>query len=256
MTFLWFIEKAKSGRSKCKGCQQAIAKDELRVGVKSEATGEALDDRTKAMAEALRWYHFTIECVRNFRKQAVWWKTNTPEVDDFEGVSGLGEDVTESLRAMLESLRDGTAPSEGRGTKRPASEQESTAAEESPKKAKKTAEPVASSADYQCPTLTEEQNEEIRKNINTLKLKTKTQLTAMLKENDQKTSGRKDELVERCAEGIVLGRLPICPSCDKAKLAFNRETGEYSCPGSFDNGSFQKCSFKSSEVQRGEWVSE
>lgn len=257
MTFRWYIEKAKSGRSKCKGCQQAIAKDELRVGVKSETTGEGLDDRTKAMAEALRWYHFTVECVRNFRKQAQWWKTNTPEIDDFEGASALGEEVTEALQTMLEALREATpieSSGGSRGTKRSATEQESTAAEESPKKAKKTAEPVASPADYHCPTLTDEQNEKIRETMQALKPNNKATLAAMLKENDQKSSGKKDELIERCAEGIVLGRLPVCPTCEKGKLAFHRETGVYSCPGSVDNGSFRSCPFKSYEVERGEWV--
>eukprot|EP01057_Protomagalhaensia_wolfi_P002116 Protomagalhaensia_wolfi_Nauph_80__2115@NODE_2358_length_1115_cov_101_022305_g1847_i0_p1_GENE_NODE_2358_length_1115_cov_101_022305_g1847_i0NODE_2358_length_1115_cov_101_022305_g1847_i0_p1_ORF_typecomplete_len260_score63_90zfPARP/PF00645_18/1_3e14zfPARP/PF00645_18/9_4e03PADR1/PF08063_12/5_2e03PADR1/PF08063_12/5_9e03PADR1/PF08063_12/2_2e13SAP/PF02037_27/0_00055TF_Zn_Ribbon/PF08271_12/2_5e03TF_Zn_Ribbon/PF08271_12/0_05Uteroglobin/PF01099_17/1_8e04Uteroglobin/PF01099_17/0_096SRA1/PF07304_11/0_1YjeJ/P len=256
MTFLWFIEKAKSGRSKCKGCQQAIAKDALRIGVKSESDG--LEDRAKAIAEALRWYHFTIDCVRSFRKQASWWKTRTPELDEFEGLDGLGVRVSEELSSMLETLRDGggAPPSRKRPTADSSEPTTATASgdEESPKKQAKTT-TTAAAEEYNCPTLTEEQNADIKQRIDNLKAKTKNQLVAMLKENEQKTSGKKDELIERCAEGMVLGRLPICPQCDKAKVAFNRTSGEYYCPGSFDNGSF-KCSFKSFQVQRGEWVGE
>eukprot|EP01054_Gregarina_sp_Poly1_P007009 Gregarina_sp_Poly_1__7008@NODE_3816_length_870_cov_413_576588_g2457_i0_p1_GENE_NODE_3816_length_870_cov_413_576588_g2457_i0NODE_3816_length_870_cov_413_576588_g2457_i0_p1_ORF_typecomplete_len225_score43_64PADR1/PF08063_12/4_1e02PADR1/PF08063_12/5_7e15SAP/PF02037_27/5_7e03SAP/PF02037_27/3_8e03SAP/PF02037_27/4_3e05TF_Zn_Ribbon/PF08271_12/0_089_NODE_3816_length_870_cov_413_576588_g2457_i0196810 len=204
------------------------------------------------MAEALRWFHFTIDCLRSFRKQASWWKTNTPEVDDFEGA--VDEDVREELRAILDTLRLG-GNDRVSGTKRSA-DLATDSTEESPKKHKKSPPEAPPPGDYSCPTLSDAQNADIQKCINTLKSKTKTQLMALLKENDQKTSGKKDELVERVAEGMVLGRLPICPTCDKAKIAFNRVTGEYTCPGSFDNGSFQKCSFKSSEVQRGEWVSD
>eukprot|EP01053_Blabericola_migrator_P001940 Blabericola_migrator_1__1939@NODE_1528_length_4336_cov_126_766222_g1004_i0_p3_GENE_NODE_1528_length_4336_cov_126_766222_g1004_i0NODE_1528_length_4336_cov_126_766222_g1004_i0_p3_ORF_typecomplete_len264_score67_33zfPARP/PF00645_18/1_8e16zfPARP/PF00645_18/2_5e03PADR1/PF08063_12/6_4e03PADR1/PF08063_12/2_7e14SAP/PF02037_27/0_0012BUD22/PF09073_10/0_003TF_Zn_Ribbon/PF08271_12/1_8e03TF_Zn_Ribbon/PF08271_12/0_061Zn_Tnp_IS1595/PF12760_7/47Zn_Tnp_IS1595/PF12760_7/0_73Uteroglobin/PF01099_17/2_5e03Uteroglobi len=255
--FLWFIEKAKSGRSKCKGCQQVIAKDALRIGVKAEASGVE-DSKVKAMAEAFKWYHFNVDCVKNFRKQSNWWKTKTPEIDEFDGLDALDDTASEDLANMLEALRgEGvsrkrvSAEGEGDGSDEEASPSPSPA--ESPKKQRRTVpEPTE---DYNCPTLSEEQNEEIRQHINTLKTKTKAQLVTMLKENEQKTSGKKDELIERCAEGMVLGGLPICPTCEKAKVAFNKNTGEYHCPGSFDNG-VHKCSFKSFQVQRKEWNGE
>jgi hypothetical protein len=39
-------------------------------------------------------------------------------------------------------------------------------------------------------------------------------LKAMLRTNDQKVTGTKSELIERIAEGQVLGRIPRCPSCN------------------------------------------
>jgi hypothetical protein len=36
----YHIEKAKSGRAKCKKCKVPIAKDELRIGASSEVEGQ------------------------------------------------------------------------------------------------------------------------------------------------------------------------------------------------------------------------
>jgi hypothetical protein len=39
------------------------------------------------------------------------------------------------------------------------------------------------------------------------------ELKAILKKNMQSMSGNKDELVVKIADGIILGRIPRCPSC-------------------------------------------
>jgi len=61
------------------------------------------------------------------------------------------------------------------------------------------------------------------------------QLGALLSKNDMSKSGKKEELAERIAECRVIGGAPTCPTCEKGRLKFNRQTGAYTCPGHFDD---------------------
>jgi hypothetical protein len=85
------------------------------------------------------------------------------------------------------------------------------------------------------------------------KLKTDA-LKATLKANGQSTTGAKDELVQRCAQGAIMGRIPTCPLCSGGKLKYDAATGIYACPGYMDDADFRPCFFKSADVTRGIWV--
>jgi len=56
-------------------------------------------------------------------------------------------------------------------------------------------------------------------------------LKELLKLNDQSSSGNKPELVERVADGQVLGKIARCKTCFGGKPRFNYETGGYHCAG-------------------------
>ena len=43
----------------------------------------------------------------------------------------------------------------------------------------------------------------------------------MLRNNFQSTTGTKDNIVDKCADGIVLGAIPRCPKCFGGRLKFN-----------------------------------
>eukprot|EP00756_Hemistasia_phaeocysticola_P000474 Hpha_TRINITY_DN10330_c0_g1::TRINITY_DN10330_c0_g1_i1::g.116088::m.116088 len=79
-----------------------------------------------------------------------------------------------------------------------------------------------------------------------------------LKQNRQKTTGNKTDLSKRVGEGRVLGATPKCPgikgTCGLGFLAFNPDTGVYTCPGGFDDDKFVPCGFSSGEVKREKWV--
>lgn len=79
-------------------------------------------------------------------------------------------------------------------------------------------------------------------------------LKGILKANGQTTTGTKADLADRCAQGKVLGRIPLCPLCCAGKLRFDLKTGIYSCPGFMDDDTFSPCFFKSDAVDRLPWV--
>jgi len=84
-------------------------------------------------------------------------------------------------------------------------------------------------------------------------------LGALLQKNGLPKAGKKDELVERCAESKVLGVPPECPTCEKAKLKFAMATGKFSCPGFFDSEEkrFKRCKGPgdaAADLQRTAWL--
>lgn len=83
-----------------------------------------------------------------------------------------------------------------------------------------------------------------------------TQLKDLLRKNGQKMAGTKDAIVQRVAEGSILGAVPQCPSCGGGKLDFNIATGSYKCPGYFDDTDFVRCwkNFSYDEVNRLPWM--
>jgi len=78
-------------------------------------------------------------------------------------------------------------------------------------------------------------------------------LKSLLQKNQQRTTGNKGELAERCADGELLGALPKCNKCGGGFIRFNAETGEYKCPGYMDDDSFKFCTYRSYSVERGDW---
>ncbi|CUI10906.1 Hypothetical protein, putative [Bodo saltans] len=79
-------------------------------------------------------------------------------------------------------------------------------------------------------------------------------LKDLCKLNKQVMSGTKSELVQRCAEGKVLGQTPICPFCGGGKLRYEIKTGMYRCPGYTDDDSYKPCVFLSGTVVRTAWL--
>ena len=42
---------------------------------------------------------------------------------------------------------------------------------------------------------------------------------------------KRDELIDKIADGIVLGSIPNCESCKEGIIVFNYKTGIYKCTG-------------------------
>lgn len=85
-------------------------------------------------------------------------------------------------------------------------------------------------------------------------LKSAQELKDLCKANKQVQSGSKTDLIQRCAEGKVLGQIPVCPLCGAGKLRFDIKTGIYKCPGYTDDETYLPCIFSSGSVQRNTWV--
>lgn len=101
--------------------------------------------------------------------------------------------------------------------------------------------------------LTAAQKSKIAKQKETYESMSQAELKAMLKLNNQPVSGNKSDLVERCAEGKVLGALPVCPLCGAGKLRFEGSKGTYKCPGYMDDDEFKACFYTSTTADRTTW---
>lgn len=80
-------------------------------------------------------------------------------------------------------------------------------------------------------------------------------LKALLKANRQSSTGNKDEMAQRCAEGLVLGAIPACPLCYAGKPRFDLKKGIYKCPGYMDDADFKACFYESNDLVRDPWNS-
>lgn len=68
-------------------------------------------------------------------------------------------------------------------------------------------------------------------------------------------SGNKDEMIEKIADGMVLGRIPRCPKCFGGRPKFNYKNGMYHCSGYRDDTDFINChvEFTLAEINRDKW---
>jgi hypothetical protein len=80
-------------------------------------------------------------------------------------------------------------------------------------------------------------------------------LKVVLAANGQSKSGNKTELADKCADGKVLGRIPMCQSCGGGRLRFDMKTGIYKCPGFMEDDDFVNCNkvYTMDQVKRTEW---
>jgi len=94
-----------------------------------------------------------------------------------------------------------------------------------------------------------------------LKSKTKKMLSQMLRDNYQAVSGSKGELIARVTDRILYGCIPECPKCGSTvglKVTYkeinHKGQGKWLHRGSYDDGVFQVCGFKATNVERYPWT--
>jgi len=78
--------------------------------------------------------------------------------------------------------------------------------------------------------------------------------------NGQLKGGNKQELVDRCVDGLLYGALPKCTLCGGGLLRVvypskygHGGQGRFSCPGFYDDDTFKRCSFTGTSVERNAW---
>lgn len=103
--------------------------------------------------------------------------------------------------------------------------------------------------------LTSEEYKKYKENIAALSGKSQNDLKEMCRKNDQKVTGTKKELIERVAEGKVLGKLPKCSKCGGGRLKYDIKKGQYNCPGYMEDTKFVHCHAKytKEEIKREPW---
>ena len=81
-------------------------------------------------------------------------------------------------------------------------------------------------------------------------------LKAILRANMQSMTGDKKTLVEKVADGEVLGSMPRCSKCGGGYLKWNNKKGQYWCNGYMDDTVWKFCHFKGGkgDVIRSPWT--
>eukprot|EP00928_Gymnodinium_smaydae_P091882 TRINITY_DN75644_c0_g1_i1.p1 TRINITY_DN75644_c0_g1~~TRINITY_DN75644_c0_g1_i1.p1 ORF type:complete len:286 (-),score=46.19 TRINITY_DN75644_c0_g1_i1:195-1052(-) len=274
-------EYAKSNMATCRVCMAKIPKEALRIGhvqedvpllpndaaVASERAVEKevkADKRQFAIAQAARWHHF--ECFPKM-KGPKWMAANLPAKPESAvfGFKLLKKQDQQRVLKLFKALHDVSTANVGSGRKRKLSSDAtgSMAAKEIGARSKAgISTPNASKVARTLTQLTSVQGvlkvgdfKKVQKIEQQIAANSISQLQSELGKNDQVKTGKKDELIQRVAEGRVLGALPACPRCQKGRVHWSRVGGWYSCPGHFDReAKIQKrCGYRSKEAKRAKW---
>eukprot|EP00443_Scrippsiella_acuminata_P048444 CAMPEP_0115232740 /NCGR_PEP_ID=MMETSP0270-20121206/33921_1 /TAXON_ID=71861 /ORGANISM="Scrippsiella trochoidea, Strain CCMP3099" /LENGTH=267 /DNA_ID=CAMNT_0002647441 /DNA_START=61 /DNA_END=864 /DNA_ORIENTATION=+ len=243
------VEYAKSNRATCKHCKAKIDKDAVRLGIKAqlgEAAAEGEEGRQVSHAmEAVKWHHFG--CLPRARGPA-WFKKHFPGAasEALAGFDGLREADHEAVDALLRACRgEGEVPDAPRvaGGGGDAEETPSKTPSSRKRKAGGDAESESVTKTPKVVGFDTEQVASIAAAKAMLASKSVAVLGALLAKNGLPKTGRKEELLDRCAESKALGVPPTCTLCEKVKLRFSRDSGKFSCPGYFDSDDkvFKRC---------------
>jgi len=91
----------------------------------------------------------------------------------------------------------------------------------------------------------------IKSKINEISHNSVATLKDLLKMNDQSSSGSKQDLLEKVADGMLNGALPRCPKCGGGRLKVLGNM--YICPGFMEDDEFKDCDFTSMDIKRTAW---
>jgi len=83
----------------------------------------------------------------------------------------------------------------------------------------------------------------------------KPELQRWLRHNGQLITGRKHDLLLKCIDGELNGRIPGCPSCHLGQMHYDYSEGAYVCNGYFDDMAHNpiRCGHVQSHVKREHW---
>uniref|UniRef100_A0A665TTH1 Poly [ADP-ribose] polymerase n=1 Tax=Echeneis naucrates TaxID=173247 RepID=A0A665TTH1_ECHNA len=213
------VEYAKSNRSTCKGCEQKIEKDQIRVSKKT------VDPEKPQLGLIDRWYHTA--CFVSRREELAF----KPEYNaaQLKGFNALRAEDKEELKKRLPAVK-----SEG---KRKADEVDGAS-----KKVKKEEEEESKKLEEQL-KLIWGIKDKLRKfcSINDMK--------ELLIANGQEVPSGESNVVDCLADGMAFGALEACKEC-KGQLVFKGDA--YYCTG--DISAWTKCVFKTATPARKDWV--
>ncbi|KAM8847132.1 poly [ADP-ribose] polymerase 1 [Synchiropus picturatus] len=217
------VEYAKSNRSTCKGCEQKIEKDQIRVSKKT------VDPEKPQLGLIDRWYHTA--CFVSRREELAF----KPEYNgaQLKGFNNLRAEDKEELKKRLPAVK-----SEG---KRKSEEMDSVA-----KKMKKEEEDEKKKLEDELKTQSQliwGIKDKVRKFCSTNDMK------ELLIANKQEVPSGESNVVDCLADGMAFGALEPCKECT-GQLVFKGDA--YYCTG--DISAWTKCVYKTKNPSRKDWV--
>uniref|UniRef100_A0A8C5H0G8 Poly [ADP-ribose] polymerase n=1 Tax=Gouania willdenowi TaxID=441366 RepID=A0A8C5H0G8_GOUWI len=213
------VEYAKSNRSSCKGCQQKIEKDQIRVSKKS------VDPEKPQLGLIDRWYHTA--CFVS-RREELAFKSECSAAQ-LKGFQALRAEDKEELKKRLPAVK-----SEGK--------RKSDEVDGASKKQKKEEEDERKKLEEQL-KLIWGLKDKLRKycSINDMK--------ELLIANEQEVPSGESNVIDSLADGMAFGALEPCKECS-GQLVFKGDA--YYCTG--DISAWTKCVFKIATPLRKDWV--
>ncbi|KAM0731843.1 Poly [ADP-ribose] polymerase [Formica fusca] len=204
------VEYAKSNKSTCKGCDEKIIKDEMRISKKDYESAEA-----RRFGGLDRWHH--VECFVKLRADLGYYGSG----DELPGTKELSKEDKNSLKTALPKMTQGDMP---------------------PPVKKIKDEPE----DAEDAKLMKKQNEElyaIKDQISDLE---KNKLVALLEKNHQEIPTGTSNIVNLVSDILYFGALEPCPKC-KGQLIYNSGLG-YKCTGNVTE--WTKCDYVTQDPKR------
>lgn len=217
------VEYAKSNRSTCKGCEQKIEKDQIRVSKKT------VDPEKPQLGLIDRWYHTA--CFVTRREELVFKAEYSAA--QLKGFAALRAEDQAELKKRLPAVK-----SEG---KRKGDELDGET-----KKLKKEEEEEKNKLEEQLKNQSQliwSIKDKLRKNCSTNDMK------ELLIANGQDVPSGESNIVDRLADGMAFGALTPCKECS-GQLVFKGDA--YYCTG--DISAWTKCVVKTKMPARKDWV--
>lgn len=217
------VEYAKSNRSTCKGCEQKIEKDQIRVSKKT------VDPEKPQLGLIDRWYHTA--CFVSRREELVF--KSDYSAAQLKGFNVLRSEDKEELKKRLPAVK-----SEG---KRNADEVDGKT-----KKQKMEEEEEKNQLEEQLKKQSQLLwgiKDKLRKNCSINDMK------ELLIANSQDVPSGESNIVDSLADGMAFGALQPCNEC-KGQLVFKGDA--YYCTG--DISAWTKCVFTTKTPVRKDWI--
>uniref|UniRef100_A0A1Y1KWX6 Poly [ADP-ribose] polymerase n=1 Tax=Photinus pyralis TaxID=7054 RepID=A0A1Y1KWX6_PHOPY len=200
----FLIEYSKSGRAACRGCEQKIMKDEIRVSKKDFES-----DVGRRYGGQDKWHHLT--CFAKIRSELGYYESASV----LPGFKTLSKEDQQNAMKELPAIKQ----------------------EEMPEKKLKVEDEVDASEDSGLEKKLKEQNIIMFKYRDKLKELPKKDLKELLEFNDQAVPPGVDEPLNRLADLMTFGTLLPCKECEGGQFVFCNNG--YECHGNLSEWS--KC---------------
>ncbi|XP_033846745.1 poly [ADP-ribose] polymerase 1 isoform X1 [Periophthalmus magnuspinnatus] len=217
------VEYAKSNRSTCKGCEQKIEKDQIRVSKKT------VDPEKPQLGLIDRWYHTA--CFVS-RREELAFKTEYSAAQ-LKGFAALRAEDQAELNKRLPAVK---SDGKRKGDELDGVSKKQKLEEEEEKK--KLEEQLKNQSQ-----LIWGIKDKLRKNCSANDMK------ELLIANGQEVPSGESNVVDRLADGMAFGALKPCKECS-GQLVFKGDA--YHCTG--DISAWTKCVFKTKTPARSDWI--